>query len=152
MSPVTLAGFALSVLFLISHSANASSVALSPDSQDLSRLSLRGAVSTKTGAAQTLPDNTSAGDVSSLQFGSSIVEKGAGSPKPAAISTAGRSLGVALGSFGGSIAVSPRCIVDTPDPAPSVAPESSSALLFGLGLAVLACVGRLRGWTSSHRG
>jgi len=155
MSPVTLAGFALSTLFLVSHSATASSIGLAHDelrdSLTSSRLSLSGEGSTKTRTAQTLPSNTWTVDASSLQFGSSIVETVAGSPRLTATSTAGKSLGIATAFLVGRSAASPRCIVEAIDPAPSVAPESSSALLFGLGLAALTCVGCLRGWTLGHR-
>jgi hypothetical protein len=151
MSPATLAGLALSILFLISNSANASSIDLSATRAVSSGLNLGAVIPARSGSARAIPMNTAALDVSSLQFRSSITEVGPGSPGTSAASSTGRSLGVATGVYVSRGAVAPRCIVNTPDPAPSVAPEPTSALLLGLGLVALYCVGRLRGWTLGHR-
>jgi hypothetical protein len=152
MSPVTLVGFALSLLILLSHFANASSIDLSSNDADSLRLSMSASVPAKSDSIRIAPAGAAAPDASSLQFGSSIAEVGPGNPSTPAVSIAGRSLGVATGAYASGGAVAPRCIVDTPDPAPSVAPEPSSALLFALGLAVLSWAGYLRGWALGHRG
>ena len=141
MSPVTLVRFVFSVLFLISHSANASSVGWSHDGLDASLLSSdlgpntagpATAASTRAGAAPTIPGYTSAVTVSNLQFGSSIVNNVAGDTRVSSTYPTGKPLAFATASLGGS-SISPLCIVAAADPPPSVTPEPSSAILLGLG-------------------
>jgi len=154
MSPVTLAGFVLPVLFLVSHSVNASSVGLAGNGvgENLvsSHLGLSATGSTRAGATRTLASYTSAGNASSVQFSSSI-ENVAGQTRMSSTYVNGKALGNALVFLGGRSVISPRCLVPASDPPPSVAPESSTALLFGLGLAALSCVGFRQRRMLNHR-
>lgn len=155
MSNGRLVAFTVSVFFLSSHCATASSIDVSSNSlNDIltsSNLNPSSNGSGKIGTAQTLSSNLAASDPSSLQFDSAIVESVAAGPRLTGASTAGISVGGSTAFFVGRGAIAPRCIVEAPDPAPSVTPEPASALLFGLGLAALSCIGRWRGWTLGNR-
>jgi hypothetical protein len=104
MFHVTVAGLVLPVLFLISHSANASSVGLSGNGLGENlvsfHLDLGTPGSTKAGATRTLASDTPAIDASSAQFGSSI-ENVAGETRVSSTYVNGKALGLAPAFLGG---------------------------------------------------
>ena len=137
-------GFVLSAFLSTSLCAYASSVGLSNTEFGQSFASSR--------STPSFADSADAAAASSLAFGSSIVLASAGTQAGLSSFSSG-SPGSRAALFAGDASVSPRCIVTpTPDPPPSVAPESSSALLFGLGFAALVCIGRLRSQVLEVRG
>ena len=147
MSSITLAGLVLSVLFMLSPSVYATSVDLFQDTIGnplVSSTVVNVHGSPKSGATPALANYASAIEAPGVRFASLLVDDGAARAPLPSIRNAGESLGFATVSRMGSLQVSPRCFVPASDPSPSVAPESSTALLFGLGLAALSCVGLRR--------
>jgi hypothetical protein len=154
MSFIKLAGLMLSMLFTVSHTGSATSVDLfqDPIGKPLvgSSSGVNAKESSRTEATLTSANYISEVQADGVQFVSSLTETRAEDAKLSS-THAGESLGLATRPNVGSIKVSPRCLVPASDPSPSVAPESSTAFLFGLGLAALACVGLRQRRVLDHR-
>jgi hypothetical protein len=143
MSSVTQAGFILSALFMASYTVHATSIDLFENGMD--QLMVSSSRNANNGAPA-VSTYASSADVSGFQFGSSMLEQKAGK----AVLSSAPPAGISLGLFSASN-VSPRCLVPPEDPPPlNVAPESSSLILFGIGLAALSCLSIRQRRTLDH--